>query len=172
MAKEVICWPISSVKFPYPIHNLWQLFSGPPQVSSTTSSVCLLLQWIRQRQRTLQTWMEPRWSAPSQQISPGSLPIITVLVRNWKTRLTFRLRLLESSCEEIVDGDETVNTDALTWARKNEQDHLHRDLVFLCLPLNSLLKKKKNDLSEPFIASYQCVQIGVIWKWIMLKAFL
>lgn len=71
-------------KCPYVINSnkyCTSLVFWHPQVSSTTSSVCLLLR-RRQQLRTLQTWMEPKWSAPSRQLNPGNLPIITALVRN------------------------------------------------------------------------------------------
>lgn len=53
---------------------------GPTQVSSTTSSACLLLT-SHQRKRSLQIWLELKWSAPSQLMSPGNPPTITASVR-------------------------------------------------------------------------------------------
>lgn len=53
---------------------------GPTQVSSTTSSACLLLT-SSQRKRSAQTWLEQKWSAPSQLMSPGNPPTITASVR-------------------------------------------------------------------------------------------
>lgn len=52
---------------------------GPTQVSSTTSSACLLLTPTQQR-RTPRTWLELRWSAPSPPMNPGSPPTITASV--------------------------------------------------------------------------------------------
>lgn len=53
---------------------------GPTQVSSTTSSVCLLPTPTRQR-KMLQTWLELKWSAPSPLMNPGNPPTITASVR-------------------------------------------------------------------------------------------
>lgn len=53
---------------------------GPPQVSSTTSSVCLLLS--SRHQRRTQTWPELKWSAQFVHVNPGNLPTIIALVRS------------------------------------------------------------------------------------------
>lgn len=77
------CIALYLCDYPYVFHpNTYCTtpYVWPSQVSSTTLSVCLLLRRGLQR-RTLQNWMEPKWSALSVQRNPGNPPIITALVR-------------------------------------------------------------------------------------------